>query len=125
MAKKLYLTATMAGGYVKTIGPTAAPFTDYWRLVARLRTGNTEVFWGHINSIRAATGKKAALGKYAAARASRMLLALSTKSAMVSHHQRIQRVTSVYHPARLTRRICMPASFLTRARVAQTLEAGA
>jgi hypothetical protein len=34
MAKKRYLTATMADGYVKTIGPTAAPFSHYWRIVA-------------------------------------------------------------------------------------------
>jgi hypothetical protein len=32
--KKRYPTATMADGYVKTIGPTAAPFTRYWRIVA-------------------------------------------------------------------------------------------
>jgi hypothetical protein len=28
--KKRYLTATMADGYVKTIGPTATPLTHYW-----------------------------------------------------------------------------------------------
>ncbi len=29
MAKKRYLTATLPDGYVKTIGPTATPFTHY------------------------------------------------------------------------------------------------
>jgi hypothetical protein len=58
--KKRYLTATMADGYVKTIGPTAAPFTHYWRLVAHLGDGRTEVFWGHAKSLKEATGKKAA-----------------------------------------------------------------
>ena len=42
--KKRYLTATMADGYVKTIGPTAAPFTHYWRIVAHLDDGKTDVF---------------------------------------------------------------------------------
>jgi hypothetical protein len=61
MAKrKRYLTATMADGYVKTIGPTNAPFTHYWRLVAYLPGGKTEVFWGHAKSLKEATGKKAA-----------------------------------------------------------------
>lgn len=61
MAKrKRYLTATMADGYTKTIGPTAAPFTHYWRIVAHLGGGKTEVFWGHAQSLRDATGKKAA-----------------------------------------------------------------
>jgi hypothetical protein len=58
--KKRYLTATMADGYVKTIGPTAAPFTHYWRIVAHLGDGRTEVFWGHTKSLREADGKKAA-----------------------------------------------------------------
>ena len=58
--KKRYLTATLPDGYVKTIGPTAAPFTHYWRIVAHLGGGNTEVFWGHARSLREATGKKAA-----------------------------------------------------------------
>jgi hypothetical protein len=58
--RKRYLTATMADGYVKTIGPTAAPFTHYWRIVAHLGNGRTEVFWGHATSLREATGKKAA-----------------------------------------------------------------
>ena len=58
--KKRYLTATMADGYVKTIGPTNAPFTHYWRLVAHLGNGKTEVFWGHAKSLKEATGKNAA-----------------------------------------------------------------
>ena len=32
--KKRYLTATMADGYVKTIGPTAAPFAHPCRFAA-------------------------------------------------------------------------------------------
>ncbi len=58
--KKRYLTATMADGYVKTIGPTAAPFTHFWRIVAILENGKTEVFWGHSKSPRGAAGKKVA-----------------------------------------------------------------
>ncbi|SFN74493.1 hypothetical protein [Sphingomonas sp. OK281] len=58
--KKRYLTATMADGYTKKIGPTSAPFTHYWRIVAHLRGGTTEVFWGHSKSIADATGKKTA-----------------------------------------------------------------
>lgn len=50
----------MADGYVKTIGPTNAPFTHYWRLVATLANGKTEVFWGHAKSLKEATGKEAA-----------------------------------------------------------------
>lgn len=57
--KKRYLTATMADGYVKTIGPTAAPFTHYWRIVAHLRDGKTEVYWGHVTSAREAASKRA------------------------------------------------------------------
>jgi hypothetical protein len=46
MAKKRhYLTATLPDGYVKTIGPTATAFTHYWRIVAVLENGKTEVFW--------------------------------------------------------------------------------
>lgn len=59
--KKRYLTATMGDGYVKTIGPTSAPFTHFWRIVALLENGKTEVFWGHSKSLKEATGKKAAL----------------------------------------------------------------
>ena len=58
--RKRYLTATLPDGYVKTIGPTAAPFTHYWRIVAVLENGATEVFWGHSNSLREANGKRAA-----------------------------------------------------------------
>ena len=58
--KKRYLTATMPDGYVKTIGPTSSPFTHYWRIVADLGGGRTEVFWGHARSLREATSKKAA-----------------------------------------------------------------
>lgn len=58
--KKRYLTATLPDGYVKRIGPTASPFTHYWRIVAHLGGGKTEVFWGHAKSLREATGKKAA-----------------------------------------------------------------
>ncbi|WP_298692467.1 hypothetical protein [uncultured Sphingomonas sp.] len=61
MAKrKRVLTATLADGYVKTIGPTAVPFTHYWRIVAHLGGGRTEVFWGHAKSLREATGKSRA-----------------------------------------------------------------
>lgn len=57
---KRYLTATMGDGYVKTIGPTSVPFTHYWRIVALLEDGGTEVFWGHTKSLKEATSKKAA-----------------------------------------------------------------
>lgn len=61
MAKrKRYLTATLPDGYVKTIGPTAAPFTHYWRIVAELQGGRTEVFWGHTKSLKEAIGKRTA-----------------------------------------------------------------
>jgi hypothetical protein len=58
--KKRYLTAIMADGYVKTIGPTADAFTHYWRIVAELQNGRTDVFWGHTKSLAEAKGKKAA-----------------------------------------------------------------
>lgn len=57
--KKRYLTATLADGYVKTIGPTAAPFTHYWRIVAHLDDSKTKVFWGHATSAKEAEGKEA------------------------------------------------------------------
>jgi len=57
--KKRYLTATMADGYVKTIGPTAARLTHYWRIVAHLHDGKTEVFWGHASSAKDAAAKEA------------------------------------------------------------------
>lgn len=63
--KKRYLTATMADGYVKTIGPTAAPFTHFWRIVAQLHNGKTEVFWGHARSLKEAAGKKVATAEAA------------------------------------------------------------
>ncbi|AEG50102.1 hypothetical protein Sphch_2444 [Sphingobium chlorophenolicum L-1] len=58
--KKRYLTATMPDGYVKTIGPTADAFTHYWRIVAELENGRTEVFWGHSRSLAEAKKKRAA-----------------------------------------------------------------
>ncbi|TAK11368.1 MAG: hypothetical protein EPO38_06945 [Rhizorhabdus sp.] len=66
--KKVYLTATLPDGVVKTIGPTAIDFTHYWRVVAVLANGRTEVFWGHAKSLREATGKKTALAEAAAQR---------------------------------------------------------
>lgn len=51
MKKRRYLTATMADGYVKKIGPTTHKFTHYWRIVAELENGKTEVFWGHSRSL--------------------------------------------------------------------------
>ncbi len=50
----------MPDGYVKTIGPTADPFTHYWRIVAELENGKTEVFWGHERSLAEAKRKRAA-----------------------------------------------------------------
>jgi hypothetical protein len=58
--RKRRLTAVLPDGYRKTIGPTAAPFTHYWRIVAALPGAKTEVFWGHCTSLREATGKKGA-----------------------------------------------------------------
>ena len=49
--RKRYLTATMPDGYVKRIGPTADPLTHYWRIVAVLENGKSEVFWGHTRSL--------------------------------------------------------------------------
>ena len=63
--KRRYLTATMPDGYVKTIGPTADRFTHYWRIVAELENGKTEVFWGHTRSLAEAR-RKAAPAKDAA-----------------------------------------------------------
>lgn len=60
MARKYLLTATMPDGYQKTIGPTATPFTHYWRIVAVLGNGKTEVFWGHTKSIAEANRKREA-----------------------------------------------------------------
>jgi hypothetical protein len=50
----------MPDGYVKTIGPTATPFTHYWRIVAQLQNGKSEVFWGHTKSLAEANRKRAA-----------------------------------------------------------------
>ncbi len=61
MARKKYLlTATLPDGYVKTIGPTAVEFTHYWRIVAVLENGKTEIFWGHEKSLAEAKRKKTA-----------------------------------------------------------------
>ena len=60
MARKYYLTATMPDGYVKRIGPTSAPLTHYWRIVAILADGKTEVFWGHTKALAEAKRKKTA-----------------------------------------------------------------
>lgn len=60
MKKKRYLTATMADGYVKTIGPTSHDFSHYWRIVAILENGKTEVFWGHSRNLGEAKKKKIA-----------------------------------------------------------------
>jgi len=69
MAKKrFYLTATLPDGYVKTIGPTATEFTHYWRIVAHLAGGRTEVFWGHSKSLAEARKKKTAAAEAAANR---------------------------------------------------------
>lgn len=57
--RRRYLTATMPDGYVKTIGPTADAFTHYWRIVAELENGKTEVFWGHTRSLAEARRKRA------------------------------------------------------------------
>jgi hypothetical protein len=66
--KKHYLTATLPDGYVKTIGPTTADFTHYWRIVAHLGSGRTEVFWGHTRSLAEARKKKIAAVEAAANR---------------------------------------------------------
>jgi hypothetical protein len=68
VAKKHYLTATLPDGYVKTIGPTSVPFTHYWRVVAVLATGKTEVFWGHTKSLAEAKRKRTALADAATTR---------------------------------------------------------
>lgn len=60
MPKKQYLTATLPDGTVKTIGPTATSFSHYWRIVAVLENGKTEVFWGHTKSLAEAKRKHTA-----------------------------------------------------------------
>jgi hypothetical protein len=57
--KKRYLTATMADSDIKTIGPTAAPFTHYWRIPAHLHDGKTQVFWRHTTFGKETMGKEA------------------------------------------------------------------
>jgi hypothetical protein len=57
--KSRYLTASMPDGYIKTIGPTTDSFTHYWRIVAELQSGKTEVFWGHTRSLAEARSKRA------------------------------------------------------------------
>ncbi len=61
MPRKHHLTATLPDGYVKTIGPTSVAFTHYWRIVAVLPGGKTEVFWGHTKSLVEANRKRTAL----------------------------------------------------------------
>ncbi|CAN5475381.1 hypothetical protein BH10PSE12_BH10PSE12_16530 [soil metagenome] len=68
MAKKHYLTATLPDGYVKTIGPTATEFTHYWRIVATLANGKTDVFWGHTKSLAEAKKKRTAAQEAAGSR---------------------------------------------------------
>ena len=63
--KKRMLTATMADGWVKTIGPTKAPFTHFGRIVAEREGGGTEVFWGHATSLAEARRKHAAIDEAA------------------------------------------------------------
>ncbi len=55
------LVATLADGYVKTIGPTAAPFTHYRRIVGNLGSGRTTVFWGHVSLFREPIRKRSAI----------------------------------------------------------------
>ena len=62
LARKHLLTATLPDGTVKTIGPTATAFTHYWRIVASLENGKTEIFWGHTKSFAEAKGKRTAAG---------------------------------------------------------------
>jgi len=66
--KKYYLTATLPDGYVKTIGPTATDFTHYWRIVAYLGNGRTEIFWGYTKSLTDAKRKRSATADAAAKR---------------------------------------------------------
>lgn len=66
--KKRYLTAVMADGYEKTIGPTSTPFTHYWRIIANLTDQRTEVFWGHTKSLKEAMSKREATANAASQR---------------------------------------------------------
>ena len=65
MTRKFLLSATLPDGTVKMIGPTATPFTHYWRIVALLENGKTEVFWGHTKSLADAKGKRTAASEAA------------------------------------------------------------
>lgn len=58
MAKKFYMKATFADGFVKQIGPVSTAFTHMWRIVALLANGKTEVFWGHTKSLAEAKRKR-------------------------------------------------------------------
>lgn len=66
--KKYYLTATLPDGYVKRIGPTALAYTHYWRIVARLENGKSEVFWGHCKTLAEARKKRSSAATAAASR---------------------------------------------------------
>lgn len=69
MARKRHLlTATLPDGTVKTIGPTAVEFTHYWRIVAHLTNGKTDIFWGHTKSLAEAKRKQTAATEAAAMR---------------------------------------------------------
>ena len=68
MPRKHFLTATLPDGYVKTIGPTASAFTHYWRIVATLQNGKSEVFWGHTKSLAEAKRKRSAAVEASASR---------------------------------------------------------
>lgn len=63
--KKYYFTASLPDGYVKKIGPTSVAFTHYWRIVALLANGKTEVFWGHSKSLAEVRKKKVAAAEAA------------------------------------------------------------
>ena len=61
MARKYLLTATLPDGTIKTIA-SATAFSHYWRIVAVLENGKTEVFWGHTKSLADARRKRTAAG---------------------------------------------------------------
>ena len=65
MPRKHILTATLPDGYVKAIGPTSVAYTHYWRIVATLGNGKTEVFWGHTKSLTEAAKKRSAASESA------------------------------------------------------------
>lgn len=66
--KRFILTANLPDGTVKTIGPTAVEFTHYWRIVAHLANGKTDIFWGHTKSLAEAKRKHTAAAEAAAMR---------------------------------------------------------